>query len=95
MWFPFELWRIIKNYQLGKKYWMIKFSKVLEELPKRELFIYTSYVYKNNKIRFFKQFEKTSKIEIIKVYSIYIPPPLNIPLPYDNHTGWGSYFELD
>jgi len=51
MWFPLELWRIIKNYQLGKKYWMNKFSKVLEELPKREAFIYTSYVYKT---RFFK-----------------------------------------
>ena len=88
MWFPLELWRIIKNYQLGKKYWMNKFSKVLEELPKRQAFIYTSYVYKNNKIRFFKQFEKTSKIGIIKVYSIYIPP-------HDIHTGWGSYFELD
>ena len=92
MWFPLELWRIIKNYQLGKKYWMNKFSKVLEELPKREAFIYTSHIYKNNKIRFFKQFEKTSKIGTIKVYSIYIPPFLNIPL---NHTGRGSYFDLD
>ena len=95
MWFPLELWRIIKIYQLGKKYWMNKFSKVLEEIPKKENFIYTSYVYKNNKIRFFKRFEKTSKIGIIKVYSIYIPPPLNIPRPYDNYVEWGSYFELD
>ena len=51
MWFPLELCRIIKNYQLGQKYWMNKFAKVLEKLPKKETFIYTSYVYK---IRFFK-----------------------------------------
>ena len=73
MWFPPELWRLIKNYLLGKKYLIIKFNNVLTNLPKQNKYIFTSYIYLKN-LSFFIQFEKVpyntkNPVKNIMIYS--------------------------
>ena len=73
MWFPEELWRIIKNYMLGKEFWIKKMRiKVLTLIPKptKSFVIYTSAT---QKIRFLKTVEKIeyfSRSYTIVIYSI-------------------------
>ena len=75
MWFPKELWRIIKNYQLGKEYWIRIFRQhVLTNLPKIHKFSYEVYTSATKSIRFIKEIEKTPFLkkprEITIIYSV-------------------------
>ena len=59
MWFPPELWRIIKNYLLGKEYWQRKLLIILATLPKPSPFSYVVYSSAMAPIQFYKTFERS------------------------------------
>ncbi len=85
MWFPDELWRIIKNYQLGQEHWLRKFRKnVLVQLPKPHCFSYCVYSSAKRPIRFMKNIERTPFLknprESTVIYSIYVERRTEVPL---------------
>ena len=88
MYFPDELWRIIKNYQLGNKYWKRKLRKVLEKLQKPWKFNYRIHSAKTRKIRFTKEIETAPFLraprDITKIYSIYDGTKISSSHIYEN-----------
>jgi len=74
MWFPTELWRIIKNFMLGKKYWMIKYKTIINDIPKKYCVCPIILTSATKSIRFKKKLERVrSEDRITIVYSIYDP----------------------
>tara|TARA_B100000686_G_scaffold336078_1_gene405508 strand:- start:3750 stop:3986 length:237 start_codon:yes stop_codon:yes gene_type:complete len=74
MWFPEELWRIIKNYQLGQNYWKRKFTFVLQQLPKSKKLRPKYYSSATKKTQFLKSIERIflfNKKYIIVVFEIF------------------------
>lgn len=57
-WIPPELWRIVKNFLLSKKYWMRKFNTVLSSIPSPKKITPTLYTSATQLIRFTKTFER-------------------------------------
>ena len=76
MWFPIELWKIIKNYQLGQKYWKRRMDIVLNNIPKPINFSYKIHTSATKKIRFTKEIQTApffkNPREVMMIYSILI-----------------------
>ena len=80
MYFPNELWREIKNYQLGQKYWKQKMDCILKNLPKCWVFNYRIHTSQTKKTRFTKEiyippfFKKPGQTTIVySMFEGYIP----------------------
>ena len=83
-WFPPELWRQIKNYQLGQEYWKQKFNYVIADLPKCKVItapsgrIFKVWTTATRPIQFVKTFEIHDKMDFsypivtYKLYSIIV-----------------------
>ena len=59
MWFPPELWRIIKNYLLGKEYWRRKLLLILNTIPSPRPLACAVYSSALASTRFQKTFERS------------------------------------